>query len=188
MMQRKWFPCALLLAVALGGVLQAHAQSPESVIGAEQHLTVGGDINGTYLGYGKRWIGGAGVNVDATLNRHLGAEGEANFTFYRTSGTFGGTHVTTYLGGPRYQFNGMGSGYRFRPYAKFLVGAGLYNFPYGYGNGSYFVLAPGGGVDYRLNYRWRLRLVDFEYQIPLQFSFGGTQNYAITTGVRYTIR
>lgn len=185
MMHGKWFPCALLLAFGLGGVLQARAQSPESVIGAEQHLTVGGDVNGTWLGYGKRWIGGAGVNVDATINRHLGAEGEANFTFYRA---YEFTHTTTYMGGPRYQFNAMGSSYRLRPYAKFLVGVGQYNFPYNYGHGSYFVIAPGGGVNYRLNYRWDLRLVDFEYQYPLQFSFGATQNYVITTGVRYTIR
>jgi hypothetical protein len=185
MMQGKWFPCALLLVLGLVGTLQARAQSPEAAIGDEQRLTVGGDINGTYLGYGKRWIGGAGVNVDATLDRHFGAEGEANFTFYRA---YKFTHTTTYMGGPRYQFNGMGSSYRFRPYAKFLVGDAQYNFPYNYGHGSYFVIAPGGGVDYRLNYRWRLRLVDFEYQYPLEFSFGSTQNYVITTGVRYTIR
>ena len=51
------------------------------------------------------------------------------------------------------------------------------------GRGSYFVMARGGSIDYRLNH-WRLRLVDFEYEYPLQFSLGGNAVTSITTGVR----
>ncbi|MGC2635949.1 MAG: outer membrane beta-barrel protein [Acidobacteriaceae bacterium] len=185
MIQRTVFPCALLLALLLGGSVQARAQSPEASTGGEERITVGGDINATYLGYGKRWIGGAGASVDANWNWRLGIEGESNFTVYRE---FANTHATTYLAGPRYQLNALGSSYRYRPYVKALIGVGQFNFPYNYGHGSYFVVAPGAGVDYRLNYRWRLRLVDFEYQYWPQFSFGATQNYAITTGIRYNIR
>jgi hypothetical protein len=185
MTQRKWIFCALLLAFLSGGLAKARAQSQESAIGGEQGMSVGGTINGTYLGYGKRWIGGAGASVDIGWNTRLGAEGEANFTFYRQ---FANTHSTTYLGGPRYTFHVLGSGLRFRPYAKCLVGVGDFNFPYNYGHGSYFVVAPGGGVDYRLTYRLRIRVADFEYQYWPQFSFGSTQNYAITTGFRYVIR
>jgi hypothetical protein len=176
---------ALLLACLIGNPGKARAQSQESAVGGEQYLSVGGNVNGTYLGYGKRWLGGAGASVDIGINPWIGAEGEANFTFYRQ---FANTHATTYLAGPRYTFGSMGSSYRFRPYAKCLIGVGYFNFPYNYGHGSYFVLAPGGGVDYRLTYRFRLRLADFEYQYWPQFSFGATQNYAITTGVRYIIR
>ena len=177
--------CALLLAFLFGGIGRARAQSPEAATGGDERLTVGGDINGTYLGYGKRWIGGAGASFDANFNWRLGVEGESNFTFYRV---FANTHSTTYLGGPRYQLNALGANYRYRPYVKFLAGLGQFNFPYNYGHGSYFVIAPGAGMDYRLNYHWRLRLVDFEYQYWPQFSFGASETYAITTGLRYNIR
>jgi Outer membrane protein beta-barrel domain len=185
MNQRKWILCALLLAFLAGNSGKARAQSQEAAIGGEQHLSVGGDVNGTYLGYGKRWIGGAGGNVDVGINHWLGLEGEANFTFYRQ---YANTHSTTYMGGPRYTFRGMGSSGRFRPYAKCLAGVGYFNFPYNYAKGSYFVVAPGAGVDYRLSYHLRWRVADFEYQYWPQFSFGATQNYAITTGFRYIIR
>jgi hypothetical protein len=185
MTQRRWIFGALLLVFLFGGLAKARAQSQESVRGGEQHLSVGGDINGTYMGYGKRWLGGAGGDVDIGVNRWLGLEGEGNFTFYHQ---YANTHATTYLGGPRYTFRAYGSNYRFRPYAKCLVGVGDINLPYRYGTGSYLVVAPGAGVDYRLSYRLRLRLADFEYQYWPQFTFGATQNYAITTGVRYIIR
>jgi hypothetical protein len=181
----KWIVGALLLASLLGRPAKARAQSQESAIGGEQTLSVGGSINGTYLDYGKRWIGGAGASVDIGWNTWLGAEGEANFTFYRQ---YAHTHATTYLGGPRYTFHMLGNGQHFRPYAKCLVGVGDFNFPYNYGHGSYLVVAPGGGVDYRLSNRLRIRVADFEYQYWPQFSFGATQTYAITTGVRYVIR
>jgi hypothetical protein len=184
MMKRTNLLSALLLGCLCGGSILAHAQSPESTIGGEQHLSVGGDINATYLGYGKRWLGGAGVSVDANMNHWLGVESEGNFTFYREAYNF---HETTWLGGPRYQFNGLGSSYRFHPYAKFLVGVGEFSLG-AYGHDNCFVMAPGAGVDYRVNERWRLRVVDFEYQDWPQFSFGPMQNFAITTGVRYNIR
>jgi hypothetical protein len=185
MTKRTLFPCALLLGILLGGVSMARAQSPESSYGADQRITVGADINGTYLDYGKRWIGGAGGSVDANLNWRLGIEGEGNVTFFRQ---FANTHETTYLAGPRYQFNALGSSYRYRPYVKFLIGVEQFNFPYNYATGNYFVMAPGAGIDYRLSYHWRLRLVDFEYQYAPQFSFGATSNFGITTGIRYNIR
>lgn len=189
MMKRTLGICALLLAGLFAGA-HACAQSPESASGGDARLTVGGDINATYLGYGKRWIGGGGGSVDANMNWRWGLEGESNFTFYRA---YADTHSTTFLGGPRYQLNAFGSDYRYRPYVKILAGVGQFNFPYNYGHGSYFVYAPGAGVDYRLSYHWRLRLFDFEAQEWPQFSFDGVHtynlaNYTLTTGVRYNIR
>jgi hypothetical protein len=181
----KWILCALLLVFLVGNPGKARAQSQESAIGGEEYFAVGGDVNGTYLGYGKRWIGGAGAAVDLGINPWLGAEGEGNFTFYNA---FYHSHTTTYLAGPRYNFHATGTSYRFRPYAKCLIGEGYFNLVYNGGTARSFVLAPGAGVDYRLNYRLRLRLVDFEYQYWPQFYFGATQNYAITTGIRYVIR
>ena len=183
-MRRSWIVCALLLG-CLSGSLRARAQSPESVIGGEQHLSVGGDINATYLDYGKRWIGGAGVSVDAGVNRWLGLEGEANYTFYRV---LANTHATTYLGGLRYQFRGYGRDYRIRPYAKFLAGAGEFNFPYNYAHGNYFVMAPGAGLEKWIsNDNIHIRVVDVEYQVWPQFTFGTMKPYGISTGISFRV-
>ena len=50
------------------------------------------------------------------------------------------------------------------PYLKGLIGAGIVDFPDHLAYGRYFALAPGAGVDFTLNRRWRLR-ADYEYQI-----------------------
>ena len=94
--------------------------------------------------------------------------------------------ATTYLVGPRYRFKGLGN-YRFSPYAKFLIGDGSFNFPYNTGTGNYFVMAPGGGIDYHWKSRFDLRLCDVEYQIWPQFSFGSVSNISASAGLRYRI-
>jgi hypothetical protein len=59
--------------------------------------------------------------------------------------------------GPRVPFQ-IG---RFAPYGKVLIGIG--RMPT-YLGGSAFNLAYGGGIDYSLGKRFKVRLVDFEYQ------------------------
>ena len=53
---------------------------------------------------------------------------------------------------------------RSNPTSKVLMGGGVIDFPYGLAYGRYFVIAPGGGADFRLNRHWRIR-ADYEYQI-----------------------
>ena len=183
-MTKRMLCCCSLLGCLLGGLAPARAQSPESATGADQHFTVGGFVNATYLDYGQHWIGGAGGSFDANFSWRLGVEGEANFTFYREQAN---THATTWLVGPRYQFGALGRSYGYRPYVKYLVGDGQFNFPYNFARGSYFVMAPGAGMDYRLNDRWRLRLVDLEFQYWPEFTFGATSTYQLTTGIRYNV-
>lgn len=175
----------VLLAGSLAGLGTAHAQSPESATGGEPALSAGALVSGNYLDYGKRWLGGGGAFVDATINWRLGIEAEANWAILHQQSQ---THANTWLIGPRYQLNAMGSNYRYQPYVKFLIGDGRFNFPYNYAYGNYFVMAPGAGVDYRLNYRLRIRLADFEYQYWPEFTYGATSNLSISAGVRYRIR
>jgi len=49
------------------------------------------------------------------------------------------------------------------------------------------VVAPGGGVDYRLNNRIRLRLADLEYQYWPQFTYGAMTSVGVSTGIRVRI-
>ena len=71
--------------------------------------------------------------------------------------------------------------HRVTPYGKFLFGLG--NAPFLSGNT--FVLAYGGGVDYRLTRRFSLRAIDFEYQQwrvnPTIYPYGGS------VGISYKI-
>jgi hypothetical protein len=96
-----------------------------------------------------------------------------------------GTHQSTYLAGAKvpYHFH------RATAYAKLLIGDGRFHFPYGYADGSYFVVAPGAGVDLALgNSRFSVRLIDFEYQSWVNFPFGTLNPYGISTGVSIHIR
>jgi hypothetical protein len=172
--------CLLLFASFAGmSARAAHAQVAESAVGGEQRLSVGGIVSGFHLDYGKRTLGGVGVYVDAELNPHLGIEGEARWMFLHQEER---TKFNEYLGGPRYQFSAIG---RLRPYVKALAGEATFQFPYKYATGNYFIISPGGGVDYRINHRVRLRLVDVEYQYWPNFSFGSMSTYGLSCGVSY---
>jgi hypothetical protein len=118
--------------------------------------------------------------VDADSKGSLGLEGEARWlTFHQTADV----HASTYMAGPRYFRNVR----KFQPYAKVLVGFGQFNFPYNFAHGNYLVVAPGGGVDFRINRRFRVRLADFEYQIWPQFTYGAMSSVGISAGIRYRI-
>ncbi len=69
---------------------------------------------------------------------------------------------------------------------KLLVGNGNFYFPYNYAKGSYFVLAPGAGIDMQVGHsKFILRLIDVEYQDWPQFSFGPMHSYGVSTGISY---
>ncbi len=155
----------------------------EAAVGGEQQFATGAMASAMHINYGKRWLVGTGVYVDANLNVHLGLEGEARWLNHNEDA---GTHTTTYLGGLRYTFNSPHG--RLRPYAKALVGVGEFYFPYQYAKGSYLVIEPGGGIDFRLSHRIRVRLIDVEYQRWPFFSFGTMTAYGVSAGVRYAFR
>jgi hypothetical protein len=97
---------------------------------------------------------GAGTYVDAHFSRWVNIEGEARWL---TFNEYLGINEKTYLIGPRVP---IGTFKRFTPYGKFLVGFGSGSFI----NGHSFVMAYGGGLDYRLSKRFTIRCADFEYQ------------------------
>ena len=178
----KWrsLACALLAAASLAA--GAHGQVAPAAVRGNETIAVGGMISGFEVGYGKQKLGGAGVYADADWNWHYGVEGEARWLWLHNQANI---QTETYLIGPRISLNAIG---KYRPYVKVLLGDGHFNFPYNYGTGNYFVVAPGGGIDYRINRSFRIRLIDFEYQYWPQFSFGPMSSYGISMGLRYRIR
>ena len=139
-------------------------------------LSAGATASGYHLQYGDREIVGVSAFADLDTKRRLGIEAEGRWLVFRQTQN---VNAATYLGGPRYHLN-LG---RFQPYAKGLVGIGQFNFPYHYAHGNYLVVAPGGGVDFRLTRRIRLRLADFEYQYWPQFTFGSMTSFGVSSGL-----
>ena len=188
MMHRGWAIRIVALAALVGGGaaggFRAQGQSSESATGDWASLAVGGGFSGTHLEYGNHWVEGASAFVEANFTWRYGIQGETNWAFLNQREN---THATTYLIGPRYQLAAFGN-YRYRPYVKFLVGDGYFNFPYNYATGNYFVMAPGAGLDYWVSPRVRLRLFDLEYQYWPGFTFGSQTNPSVSVGIRYRIR
>lgn len=177
------FPIAAALAILVAGILALPltviAQAAESANAGRAFVSVGGGGSGFYLQYGGRKNLGLTAWVDADTIRHFGFEGEARWLEYHQTAN---VHVETYLIGGRYHFD-VG---RTQPYVKALLGDGHFNFPYNYAYGNYLVIAPGGGVDYRLSRRWSAR-ADFEYQDWPQFTYGAMSSVGGTLGLRYSI-
>jgi hypothetical protein len=173
------FP-VFLLAVCLGLTRAALAQVPPAADKGGLALSAGGTASGYSLGYGEQKLLGVSAFVDVDGRRHLGVEGEARWLIYHQTNE---EHATTYTIGPRYS---MYFG-RFQPYVKGLVGLGQFNYPYNLGKDNDLVVAPGGGVDFRLSRRIRLRAVDFEYQLWPQFHYGLMSSYGLSTGLRIKI-
>jgi hypothetical protein len=118
--------------------------------------------------------------VDVDTTRRFGFEGETQWLMFHQTNQL---HLNTFLAGPRYHHTWG----KFQVYGKGLVGVGQFHFPYNYAQGNYLVIAPGGGVDYRWTRRVSFRLVDAEYQIWPQFTFGKMSNISLSAGVRYHI-
>jgi hypothetical protein len=145
-------------------------------------IAVGGAFPAYRLNYGDRLLMGASVYIDANYTYHYGIEAEGRWLWLHQRDS---VRASTYLIGPRYSFHGIGGERKsFRPYVKFEVGVARFRYPYRYASGDYFVVAPGGGVDYRLNSRVRLRMVDLEYQSWPQFTYGTLSSFGVSSGLR----
>lgn len=178
------FPAVLvatLLATGLGAARTARCQSMPSAFENGYSISAGSLVSGYYLGYGSRKIAGPSSFVDIDTRHRLGIEGEAHWLMFPQTAS---VHDTTWLIGARYsalEFNR-----RFYPYVKGMVGFTQFNFPYSYAKGDYVVAAPGGGFDYRLTYRVRLR-VDGEYQFWPQFTYVSTPAWGVSAGLRVRV-
>jgi len=180
---------AFFCVVSSFAIVSARAQVVPAATGRTFSLDAGGlgsMAQPDYAGEGiaqtsPNRLYGAGAYVDAHFTRWVQIEAEGRwmrFNQYYLGGSPLGNGENTYLIGPRIP---VGTFHRVTPYGKFLVGLG--NGPFLTGNT--FVLAYGGGVDYRLTRRFTLRAIDFEYQEwrvnPTLWPYGGS------VGISYKI-
>jgi hypothetical protein len=171
--------CSCLILFALAPKQGVFAQALPTASGPGAYVIVGGTFSEFQADYGSRAIAGTSVYVDSNLTWRYGIETEARRMVYPDFGQ----RQSTILAGPRWSLRPKG----LVPYVKLLAGGGRFDFPFGYGSGDYFVVAPGAGVDLRLGERVRLRLADFEYQMWPGFTFGSIHPYGVSAGISFEI-
>jgi hypothetical protein len=178
---------AAVLAATLGAPAVAHAQTEPDAVSGGFKLSGGATASGEYLQYGQRKLGGYSAFVDIETHRRLGIEAEGRWLeLHQTEQV----HAETYSVGLRYHMN-FG---RFQPYAKGLIGFGDFNYPFGYVRGRFLVITGGGGLEYRLTPRIRLRVPDVEYQDWPRFitsvapvTYGNMSSVGVSLGVKVGI-
>lgn len=177
---RKVLPCAMSLFFLDPAAI--HAQAKYTATGPGSYIQLGVAASGFRSEYGQRFVAGPAVFLDAHLYRRLGLEAEVRDLDLHTDEE---VRERTFLIGPKLTL----FPHRFRPFIKLLAGRGDFRFPYNYAKGSYLVLAPGGGLDYRLGEsRWTLRVLDVEYQDWHHFTFGKLRNLGASAGITYRLK
>lgn len=165
------FPVLLLAASTL-----AWAQSPRSAVGGEAGFWAGAEMSSFNPDYDcssnlpfncPSQILGPAVFFDFNMYSRWGAEGEARWMDWHGTG---GESEANYMLGPRYRAFRYG---RFSGWGKLMLGGGWIttpNYPQaGSLRGSYFVMAPGGDLNYRITPHLTAR-ADYEYQFWPSFN------------------
>jgi hypothetical protein len=171
-----WLRSASLLIVLLAIAGRALGQASPTATGPGTYLNVGVMGSLYKVNYGQATPGGVSIYADFNPTWRYGAELRAQSLRYHEQF---GRKTDTLLVGPRFSIRDR----TLVPYARALVGIGRYTFPYGYGTDTSFVVAPGAGVDWRVNERISVRLIDAEYQMWPQFAFGSMHPYGVSAGV-----
>jgi opacity protein-like surface antigen len=150
---------ALALAASMSAIA-AIAQVVPSGTGPGRALWVGAEysnFDASFPYQSNQRITGYDVFADYFFTNHLGVEADARFLNFLS---FHGESESNYLAGPQYRSRSLG---KLQLYGQGLVGLGKIQFPFSVGNGSYFAVVPGGGVNYRLARRWQLR-AGYDYE------------------------
>lgn len=143
------------------------------------HRWEAGGMVSYYAGqWGNRNLGGESAFVDFRRSPRISYEGEVRLLNLNEE-PWVQAHQSTYLAGVKVPYHKGPLTY----YGKLLIGDGHFDYSYGYGTGNYFVVAPGGGIDYAIRHsRYTIRVVDFEYQDWVNFYFGSLRPYGVSSG------
>jgi hypothetical protein len=176
----RFLALAILLLSEAAVVQELHAQSLTTASGGGSYLAFGGGLTAMRNQYGQRTLLGGMAYTESFMSPRIGMEYEGRFLRYNLDEA---VTQSSYLAGPRFA---LWSG-RSQPYVKVLGGLGRMTFPFHYASGTYFVIAPGAGLDYHLGGRWTARVIDVEYQHWTGFTYGSMQPYGISSGLRFRL-
>jgi hypothetical protein len=156
-----------LIALTLaGGACIAHAQAlPTASRLADAQ--VGGLYVNADSDYSRSRFNGYGIYGDLDFHHGFGAEAEFHFVGDGDPNT--NVYERTYEIGARYSRH-YG---RYQPYAKLMIGRGVFNYSFNVANLAYNIGAIGIGSDIRVKRHFNVR-VDYEYQKWLSFPEQGT--------------
>jgi len=126
------------------------------------------------------WLQGIGGYFDLNYTAMFGAEGEIRLLRFNQMNS---VHEDTFMIGPKITYRVK----KYEPYGKVLFGVGEINFPYSFAHGGYFAMAFGGGLDYRVTPRLKIRAIDYEYQYWPGFLNHSLQPYGFSVGASYRI-
>lgn len=145
-------------------------------------IQVGGGISIVQPDYEDKTICGFSIYGNYDFTPHIGIEGDIHIANVITPT---GISQSSYLLGPRYVFNKG----RYHPYAKGLLGLGVFTFEASNGHPSssstHKMYAFGGGLDFTAKRRLNVRAFDLEYQRWPGFTTNGLTPLAITVGAAY---
>ena len=162
------------------------AQSPRSATGGEAKMLAGGEFSIYNPDWGcasnivfncSNELVGPTAFFDFNWNRRIGAEGDAHWLIWHGPQ---GQKESSYLLGPRYR---LWQSERFGFSGRLGLGGEWLQTP-GYPQagslkGSFFAIAPGADLGYRLSDRTTVR-VDYEYQFLPSFSGGPGHHGGLT--------
>lgn len=166
MRRTTFLAIASMILLGLGG-LSAHAQANATASRAGD-LQVGGGMSLADSDYGGDKYKGFFIYSTFDFKEHWGID----FTFHQVKfDNPPGIHLSerTYEIGPRYVLH-YG---RFNPYAKVMIGRGVFNFPYDAANLAYNMFGGAGGVDVAIIKRVNVR-AEYEYQHWMSFPPNGS--------------
>jgi opacity protein-like surface antigen len=175
----------LIFICLLGGASMLHAQASPTASRVGD-LKIGGGFTNANSDYVPTRVNGGMGYFDFDLTGHLGVTGE--FHFVQASDQTQVYEKTYLIGGRYYRTYG-----KLVPYAKFLVGRGVFNFPVDTithqptANLAYNMIAIGGGADYKVLPYLYVR-GDYEYQRWFGFLDSSLSPSLITVGVAYHFR
>lgn len=189
LLKRLILPLFVALLATAG--LSARAQVSPSGYGRQFSITAGAMASGFQPDYqgglvaqtAPNYIYGPGVYVDLKFTHWIQAEAEGRWLRFNQLDNI---NESNYLIGPRLPFTRLRV-WRATPYAKVLVGLGKMNFEFNSATGSFTDIAYGGGVDIKVNKRFSLRAVDFEYQQWPRWVNSSLYPYGVSVGIGYKI-
>ncbi len=177
----------LCLLCLLCGTASLHAQATTTASRLGD-LQVGGGFTSAGSGYlteASRYTGGF-VYADFDFRQHLGAEFEIHQVYSPYNDAVGKPDQATertYEVGARY----LRTYGRLVPYAKIMVGRGVFNFPDNVANLAYNMGAGGIGADFKLKPYLNLR-ADYEYQHWFSFQQSSLTPNLLSIGVAYHLQ
>lgn len=175
--QHRWFRWAVICVM----LAAAHGLSAQGLPTATRagDLQIGGGFTVARSGYNFTPLHLIGESVYATFDKRHRWGGE--FDFHNVKPTEDSTiYERTYEIGPRVFILRD----PFKPYAKAMIGRGVYNFSQSRANIAYNVFTFGVGVDLAVRRSLNVRL-DYEYQNWLGFPLGMLHPSVLTIGAAY---